>query len=280
MIPREMLDRHWLLGVAQREREALGRTIQYTDPEAWENPTPHRGMPIADVLSHLAATEIAAAAAVGDEEQTEVGEFRKAAAPEDFTLEGFSAWAIARRAEQPPLSTALEWGRAADLLIQRANAASDEDWTDKEIPWFGGQLRIGYFLQYRVAQWWVHGQDILEGGRQDLRREHDPTFTVNDFAIRLIPYSLGLESEEVPDLTVRVELDGVGGGVWLQRTRPGEPPPPDERADVMIQGHGPWFALVATGRADADVALYEGVVGVGGLAEVGEDILRTLRAYP
>jgi len=275
-----MLDRHWLLGVARREREALGRTIQYTDPEAWENPSPNRGLPIADVLSHAAATEIAAAAAVGGEEQTEVEEFRKAVADDDFLLDQFTAWAIARRREQGTVATALEWGRAADLLIQRATAASEEDWKEREIPWFGGELRLGYLMQYRVAQWWLHGQDILEGGGQDLRREHDPTFVVNDFAIRLIPYALSRAGEDLGDLSVRVKLDAVGGGSWTQGTRPGPAPAPDEEPDVMIEGRGPWFALVATGRAEAEVALYEGVLNVGGIVPAAETILRTLRAYP
>jgi hypothetical protein len=48
-----VLDREWLLGVARQEREALGRTIQYTRPDAWEHPSPWRGRPLADVLSHL-----------------------------------------------------------------------------------------------------------------------------------------------------------------------------------------------------------------------------------
>lgn len=207
-------------------------------------------------------------------------EFRKAVSEDDFLLRGFTDRAIARRREQGPVATALEWGRAADLLIGRATASAEEDWSGREIPWFGGELRLGYFVQYRVAQWWLHGQDLLEGGGQDLRREHDPTFVVNDFAIRLVPYALSQAEEELGDLTVRVELEAVGGGVWTQGTRPGPPPPPDAPPDVMIQGRGPWFALVATGRADADVALYEGVLNVGGVASAGEAILRALRAFP
>lgn len=275
-----MLDRHWLLGVARREREALGRTIQYTDPEAWENPSLSRGMPIADVLAHLAATEIAAAASVGGEEQAEVDEFRKTLDDEELSVEGFTDWAIARRREQGPVTTALEWGRAAEVLITRVTASPPDDWADRQIPWFGGELRLGYFVQHRVAQWWLHGQDILAGGGQDLRREHDPTFVVNDFGIRLIPYALSQAGEDLGDLTVRVELEAVGGGAWVQGTRPGAPPPDDAEPDVIIDGRGPWFALVATGRADAEVALYEGVLNVGGNASAGETILRTLRAFP
>lgn len=275
-----VLDRHWLLGVARREREALGRTVQYTDPEAWENAGPWQGRPIIEVLYHLAATEIAAAETWSGEPAAELDEYRKSAGDEEPTAEGFTHWAIARRAEQSAVQTAVEWGRAADLLLDRATASSEEDWRERMLPWFGGDLRAGYFLQYRVAQWWLHGQDILEGGGQDLRREHDPTFVVNDFAVRLIPYALSIGGEEPEERIVRVELDGVGGGVWTQSTRPGTPPPDDARADSIIAGRGPWFALVAAGRVEPDVALYEGVLNVGGEVATGEAILATLRAYP
>ncbi|HEX6263295.1 MAG TPA: hypothetical protein VF097_10660 [Actinomycetota bacterium] len=274
-----VLDRHWLLGVARREREALGRTIQYTDLGAWENPGPWQGRPIIEILYHLAATEIAAAEVWGGEAPAELDEYRKAAG-EDASPDGFTHWALARRAEQSAVQTAREWGRAADLLLDRATATSDEDWRDRMIPWFEGDLRAGYFLQYRVAQWWLHGQDILDGSAQALRREHDPTFVVNDFAVRLIPYALSLTAEDPGELVVRVDLDGVGGGVWLQSTRPGPPPPEDATPSVIIGGRGPWLALVASGRVDPDVALYEGVLNVGGDLAGGEMILRSLRAYP
>ncbi|HEX6208004.1 MAG TPA: hypothetical protein VF058_06540 [Actinomycetota bacterium] len=147
-----VLDRHWLLGVARREREALGRTIQYTDPAAWENVGPWQGRPIIEILYHLAATEIAAAEIWGGEAPAELDEYRKAAG-EDASPDGFTQWALARRAEQSAVQTAREWGRAADHLLDRATATSDEDWRERMLPWFEGDLRAGYFLQYRVAQW-------------------------------------------------------------------------------------------------------------------------------
>lgn len=279
MIPREMvLDRHWLLGVARREREALGRTIQYTDPDAWENVGPWRERPIIEVLYHLAATDIAAAEAWGEEATAELDEYLKT--EEEPTAEGFTLWAISRRGDQSAIQTAREWGKAADLLLDRATATTDEDWRERMIPWFGGELRAGYVLQYRVAQWWLHGQDILAGGGQDLRREHDPTFVVNDFAVRLIPYTLSVAGEDLGDLVVRVELDGVGGGAWTQSTAPGPTPRDDAPPDVIIRGGGPWFALLASRRVDPDAVLYEGVINIGGRVSVGESIVRTLRAYP
>jgi len=279
MIPREMvLDRHWLLGVARREREALGRTIQYTDPEAWENVGPWRERPIIEVLYHLAATDIATAEAWGEEAPAELDEYLKA--EEEPSAEGFTQWAISRRDDQSATQTAREWGRAADLLLDRVTATTDEDWRERMFPWFGGELRAGYVLQYRVAQWWLHGQDLLEGGGQDLRREHDPTFVVNDFAVRLIPYALSVAGEDLGDLVVRVDLDGVGGGAWTQPTAPGPAPRDDAPPDVIVRGLGPWFALVASGRVEAEVAMYEGVLNVGGRVSAGETILHSLRSYP
>jgi uncharacterized protein (TIGR03083 family) len=273
-----VLDREWLLGVARQEREALGRTIQYTRPDAWENPSPWRGRPLADILSHLAASEVAAAAVYGDEEPAELEEYRKTLEDGDFSIDGWNEWSVARRAEQAPVATAVEWGRAADLLLHRASGTTDEEWAERTIPWLGSELRTGYFVQSRVVQWWLHGQDILIGGRQDIRREHPPTFVVNDFAVRLIPYALSLAGEELPGLTVQVELEEVGRGAWLQATEAGSEPSSDP--DVMILGRGTWFALVATHRLDPEVALYEGYVNLGGDVAAGETVIRSLRAFP
>lgn len=275
-----VLDREWLLGVARQEREALGRAVQYTPPDAWENPSPWRGRPVADVLCHLAASEVAASAVYGGEEPAELEEYRKSQDDGEFTVDGWNDWSVARRAEQAPVTTAIEWGRAADLLLDRASKTPDGEWTERTIPWLGAELRAGYFIQSRVVQWWLHGQDIRIGGRQEIRREHPPTYVVNDFAIRLIPYALSVAGERLPDLSIRVELEAVGGGTWMQGTGTWELPPSDASPDVIVEGRGPWFALVATGRVDADVALYEGVLNIGGLASAGETILRALRAFP
>jgi len=276
-----VLDRTWLLGVARREREALGRAIQYTDPGAWGNPSAWRGRAIADVLAHLTATDQAAAAVFGEEPAAEVEEYRQTLADErDFSFTGFRDWSVVRRAEQPVHALAREWGKAADLLISRATEVADEAWHDREVDWFGEPLRAGYLVQHRVCQWWVHGQDIRQGGGQAFRREHDPTWVVNDFAIQLIPYALSLEGHAFPGMSVRVDLEEVGEGKWHKSLDGPQPPPEGKKPDVTIEGRGSWFALLASNRADADTALYEGVLVYGGNVTAGEAVLRTLRAFP
>ena len=275
-----VLDREWLLGVARMEREALGRSIQYANPDLWENPSPWRGRPAADILCHLAADEIASAALLGGEEPTEMEEWRKSVPDEDASPDVWIEWSTARRLQQHPLRTALEWGRAAELVLARASKLSTQDWRDRQVRWTAGDLRAGYFVQARVVQWWLHGQDILQGTRQALRREHPPTYVVNDFAVRLIPYALSLEGHSFPGRCVHVELDQVGEGVWLQGLEAGYLPDRDLDPDVVITGHGPWFALLATRRVEAEQVLYEGTVNIGGDVGMGEAILRSLRAFP
>ena len=271
------LDRDQLLTTARHERDALGRTVQYTPPDRWESDSPCDGWRVRDVLAHLAAADVAAAALLGDEEPTEVREFQKSR--EGATTDDWNDWSVERRRDQPIVQLGMEWGRAADLVLGRAASASDEDWNERQVGWVAGDIRLKYLLQARVCEWWVHGEDIREGGALPPRREHWPAYAVNDFAIQLIPYSLSRGGHEVAEKTVAVELDGVGGGRWRRSVTTADARA-EGKPDVYIQGDGYAFASVAGGRADPDVCLYEGLLNIGGDVELAEAILRTLRSFP
>jgi uncharacterized protein (TIGR03083 family) len=273
------LDREWLLAVARAEREALGRTVQYTAPEAWEGDSPCEGWRNKDVLAHLAASEVAAAAIIGDEEATEVEEYRKTLNGRPFRGTKWNDWTVERRRDVPTLQLAMEWGRAAEVLLARAGKATDEEWQGRMVAWTAGEIRLGYLVQARVAEWWAHGEDIREGGLLPPRQEHNPIYALNDLAIRMMPYGLSQEGYSFPDRSVRIELEGVGAGTWHQGLEAGKFPPEDERPDAYIEGRGYEFASVAAKRADPDTALYEGVIQIGGNLEIGEAILRSLRSF-
>jgi uncharacterized protein (TIGR03083 family) len=274
------IDRDHVLAAARHERDALGRTVQYSPPDHWEAESPREGWRVKDVLAHLSASDVAAAALVADEEPVEVEEYRRALDGEPFRPEGWERWSVERRADAAPVSLGLEWGRAADLFLARAGKASDQEWHEKQVPWIAGDLRLKYLVQGRISEWWMHGEDIREGARLPPRREHWPIYLVNDLAIRLIPYSLSLAGEEWNAQTIRIELDGVGQGVWLASTDPGRDVPEGIRPDAFVEGNGYAFASVSGGRADVDVCLYEGLLGTGGDTELAETILRTLRSAP
>jgi len=274
------IDRDDLLAIARHERDALGRTVQYTPPDRWEAPSPCEGWRVKDVLAHLAAAEVAAAAFVAGDRADEVEDYRKSLEGRPLDTDEWNRWSVEHRAEAAPVSLGLEWGRAADLMLSRASQASDEDWHERQIPWVAGDIRLRYLVQARIAEWWVHGEDIREGAELPPRVEHWPIHTTCDLAVRLIPYSLSLAEREIRGKVVRVELDGTGAGTWWASTDPGLDVREGARPDATIVGQGYAFASVAGGRADADVCLYEGLLNMGGEVDVAEAVLKTLRSFP
>ena len=273
------LDRRWLLGTARAEREALGRTIQYTEPASWEAPSVSAGWRNRDIVAHLAASDVAAAAVLGGEAPAEFEEFVKSAEGGTFDLESFNRWSVERRASEPFRSVVVEWGRAADLLLARASKIPDEDWSKRTVPWVAGEIRVGYLLQSRVMEWWLHGEDIRAGADLPARIEHPPIFAVNDLAIRMIPYALGATGRSFDGKSVAVELEAAGGGTWHQGLAVGQRPDPKKKPNTSIVGRAYAFALVAGRRIPAEYYLAEGVLQIGGDVELGETILQHLRSF-
>jgi uncharacterized protein (TIGR03083 family) len=281
--PREELlpiTRDRLLTTARHERDALGRTVQYMPPDRWaEESAPWEGWNAKDVLAHLAASEVVATSLLAGEEAAELTEYRKSLEDRPFGVDAWNDWTVDRRREASAVSLAKEWGQAADLLLPRAAQVSEQDWREREIPWVAGDIRLKYLVQVRVAEWWIHGEDIRQAGRLPPRREHWPIHTVNDLAIQLIPYALSRAGHSFTEASVQIDLNGVGEGTWHQDVSPGDLPS-GKKPDAYINGEGYAFASVAGGRADPDFCLYEGLLNLGGDVELAEAVLRTLRAAP
>jgi uncharacterized protein (TIGR03083 family) len=274
------LEREWLLGTAKAEREAFGRSIQYTPPEAWDKESPSAGWRNRDIVAHLAGTDVAAAAIIGGEAPTEIEEFIKSREGDPtIPLDELNDFMVRNRAEATVRAMALEWGRAADLLLRRAADHSPEEFEGRKVPWVGGDIRLPYLLQSRVMEWWLHGEDLRAGGDNPPRLEHPPIFCVNDLAVRMIPYGLGLAGLSFPGRSVRVVLEGVGGGTWHWGLAPRETPAPDKEPDAVITGRGHAFALVAGRRLPAEYYLADGVLLAGGDESLAETVLVHLRAF-
>ncbi len=269
-----------LLGIARHEREALGRTIQYTPPEAWDTESHTAGWRIRDVVGHLAAAEVAAAAVLVGEEPAELQAFLKTDDGRlDPTVGGFNRFAVGRRADSPLFDIIREWGGAADLFLVRASLVSDEDWASRRVPWFAGEIPLRYLVQSRVGEWWSHGEVIRAGGGLLPRREHWPIFALNDLAIRTLPWALGLAGKSYRGRSVLVELEGAGGGRWHHGLGPREAPAEGRLADATIGGRGYEFAMVATRRVDADDYVEDGSLTLGGNEDLALEVLRDLRVF-
>jgi uncharacterized protein (TIGR03083 family) len=274
------LERRWLLGTARAERAALGRTVQYTPPEAWDQESPSIGWRNRDILAHLAGSDVAASALMGGEESTELEEFLKSPQGDPgLPVDAVNDFMVGKRAESSVRSVALEWGRAANTFLARAAALADEDYESRKVRWVGGEIRLPYLIQSRVMEWWLHGEDLLAGGGNPPRLEHPPIYCVNDLAVRLIPYGLGLAGLSFPGRTVRITLEGVGGGTWHWGLAPRETPHHDKQPDAVITGRGYAFALVAGRRVPAEYYLAEGVLLTSGDEGLAETVLVHLRAF-
>lgn len=273
------LDPKELLAAAHAERERLGRTIQFAPPESWEAESRCVGWRNRDVMAHLAAQETAAAQVIAGEPATEFEEFREAQDPKDFWVDGFNEWAVVRRGELPYRQVIVEWGPAADRLLVRASKLSDEEWGGLRVPWVAGEIGVRYLIQSRIVEWWLHGEDIRAGAGLDENLQHWPIHLTNDIAIRMLPWALGQAGLSYAGRSVRIHLEGMGGGDWHYGLAPGETPAEGKIPDAYIDGRAHSFALVAGRRTPAQAFLDDGNLVLGGDEELGLAILQNIRAY-
>jgi uncharacterized protein (TIGR03083 family) len=271
------LERDQLLGIAQAEREALGRTIQYTPPEAWDKPSRVDGWSLKDVVAHLAASEGAAAAAFGNQPAAEVEEFLKEDG--DQTIDAFNNFAVRRRAEASVRDVVVEWGHHADTALARAGAIPADEWGSAHVAWLAGEVPARSLMQSRVMQWWVHGEDIRIGADLPPRAEHWPVYCTNDLAVRTLPWALGLAGLRFEGRSMQFILEGSGGGEWLQGLAPRQTLDPDRPADALMEGRGIAFAQVAARRAPAEEYVDDGTLVLSGDADLALAVLRHIRAF-
>jgi uncharacterized protein (TIGR03083 family) len=267
-----------MLGIVRAERERLGRTMQYAPPSAWESPSVCEGWSNRDVVAHLAAQDTAAAQLVAEEPPVEFEAFREANDGE-LWVDGFNEWAVRVRGELPARQVIADWGTAADVFLTLSARLSEEEWRSVRVRWVAGEIGVRYLIQSRAIEWWLHGEDIRESAGLQENPQHWPVFLINDLAIRMLPYSLGLAGLSFPGKSVRVDLEGVGEGTWHWGLAPKEMPPQDKKPDAFVEGRGLAFALAAGRRHEAEAFLDEGNLVVGGDEDLALTVLRNLRAF-
>ena len=278
------IHRETLIGLAHAERQRLGRMIQFADPDSWEVPSACPGWWNRDVVAHLAAQDTAAAQLVKGDPATELEEYRESLGDEPFTVDGFNAWTVSRRAELPTREILETWGKAADAFLGYAARMRADDWTSARFSWLAGDIAIRYFVQSRVVEWFLHGEDmratngVAEGWQPGW--QHWPVHLTIDMGVRMLPWALAQRGLDLAGKSLRVDVEGAGEGSWHWGLGAGEVPPSDKEPDATIVGRAPQFALVAGRRLSADDALDAGYLVVGGDAALGDLLIRTIRAYP
>jgi uncharacterized protein (TIGR03083 family) len=278
------IGREALLGMAHAERQRLGRMVQFAEPETWELPSAAAGWWNRDVMAHLGAGDTAAAQLVAGEPSEELDAYREQLGDESFTVDGWNAWTVARRAGIETRELLDVWGRAAESLLEYAARLDDEEWRDARYPWVAGDIAPKYLVQSRVIEWFLHGEDMraTNGVAQgwQIGWQHWPVYLTIDLAVRMLPWALGQIGVDLRGRSVQVDVSGAGEGSWHWGLGVGEVPDPDRKPDALILGRAPQFALVAGKRLSPDDVLAAGTVVLGGDVDVADLILRTIRAYP
>lgn len=272
------MERIRLVGIAHAERQRLGRTIQYAAPSSWDAPSPCQGWTNRDVMAHLAAQDTAAAMLLGGEAAEEFDAFREANGGE-FWVDGFNDWAVQVRRDVSTREVLTAWGRAADVFLEHAADLTDEDWTQRRVAWVAGNIGVRYLIQSRIIEWWVHGEDVRMGAGLEPNLQHWPIFLTNDMGIRMLPYALSVAGLSFPGASVRVDLQGMGGGTWHWGLSAGESPAEDKKPDAFIEGRAYPFCLVAARRVAAEHYLDDGNLVIGGDEDLAAAVLRHIRAY-
>jgi uncharacterized protein (TIGR03083 family) len=272
------VERIQLVGIAHAERQRLGRTVQYVEPQSWDADSPCAGWRNRDVMAHLAAQDTAAAALLGEQPAVEFDAFREANGGE-FWVDGFNEWAVAVRKDTPTREILTTWGRAADVFLEHAADLTDEDWAARKVDWVAGRIGVRYLIQSRIVEWWLHGEDVRLGTGLEPNLQHWPIYLTNDMGIRMLPYALGLAGLSFEGASVQVDLEGVGGGSWHWGLSAGESPDEDKKPDAFIQGRAYPFCLVAGRRVAAEHYLDDGNLVVGGDEDLAALLLRHVRAY-
>lgn len=273
------LDRSTLLGVAHAERQRLGRTIQFADPPTWEQPSALPGWWNRDVVAHLAAQDTAAAQLVKGDPAEEFDLYRAELGDRPFTVDGFNAWAVARRSGLETREVLVTWGRAADAFLAYSGLLSDDDWERERFAWLAGDIAIRYLVQSRLIEWWIHGEDMRATNGLGPEYQHWPIHLTIDMGIRMLPWALAEAGLDLTGYSVEVEVDGAGGGRWHWGLGAGEVPPADTKPDTTIVGRAPHLALVAARRIPAEDVLASGNLVTGIDAQLGVTILRHIRAF-
>jgi uncharacterized protein (TIGR03084 family) len=196
----------------------------------WAAPTPAPGWSVAHQIAHLAWTDRAALAAIGDQEAFDA-EVQQALADTD----GYMDAQAAAGAGKPPAQVLAAWreGRAA------LEAALREVPRGTKIPWFGPPMSAASMATARLMETWAHGQDVADA----LGVERRPTRRLRHVArlgARTRDFAFLMNGLPVPREEFRLELAFPDGEPWTSG-------PPD--AAQRVTGWGPDFCLLVTRRA-------------------------------
>ncbi|WUI00715.1 maleylpyruvate isomerase family mycothiol-dependent enzyme [Spirillospora sp. NBC_00431] len=142
----------------------------------------------------------------------------------------------------PPRDARRAWRRRADALCDDLRETD----ADRRVELGGRRMRIRDHVTVRAFETWIHADDIAQGtGRALLPPPAEHVYPIADLGVRSLPKALAMTGRDHPGSTLRMVLDGPGGGQWTVPLGPaaaGADPPAHIRMDVVE------FCFLAGGR--------------------------------
>jgi uncharacterized protein (TIGR03083 family) len=224
-----------------------------------ETPTAN-GLPVRDLVAHLAAMETAIAEALGAPVAID--------APSE--IEARTAVFVAALAGRPLAEARRTWRAAADAVTAWARAGGETG----SLPWWGVEVSRRGLLGSRAFELWTHGNDIRRVLGLPPRAPDLVTLALmSDVGVAALPTALALRGRPHPGATARIVLTGPGGGDWTlplgeAATVPAEP-------DVTIVADVIDFCMVVGERAAPDQL----VCTIEGDRAIADDLLAAASAF-
>lgn len=215
------------------ETAQLVGLLSSLEDHVWQAPTPAAGWSVHDQVSHLAFFDDATMLSLRDP----AGFHRLR--DDLLRLGDRFPDVVADRHRGLATADCLSWFARSRGRLVDAYSGVDEG---VRLPWFGPDMGPASSVTARLMETWAHGQDVFDAvgvaRRPTSRLRH-----VADLGVRTLTFSFRLHGRHVPDVGVRVELQGPGGEQWEWG--------PADSVD-RVQGTAADFCLVVTQRRHVD----------------------------
>ncbi|MGH3243533.1 MAG: maleylpyruvate isomerase family mycothiol-dependent enzyme [Spirillospora sp.] len=170
----------------------------------------------------------------------------------------------------PPQDARRAWRERADALCDGLTEADGRH----RVEVGGRRMRLSDHLAVRAFETWIHADDIARRtGRSLLPPPAEHLYPIAEIGVRSLPKALAVTGRDHPGRTLRIILDGPGGGRWTiplgAAAAAGDDPSAQVRMDVVE------FCFLAGGRrslADIDAE-------TGGDPDLARDVLEAASAF-
>lgn len=191
-----------LLADLDAERAAVMGIVRDLPRADWTRPTRAEPWTVRDQIAHLGWFDGAFARAISTPAEFEA---------ERDAVSDVAGYVEATLREVPEAGpAALAYWQDAARAFDRAARACDPS---ARLPWYGPSMSLRSAITSRIMETWAHGGDVAAAVGARLAPT-DRLRHVADIAVRARAQGYRVRSRDVPDVPVRVELTGPGGGVW------------------------------------------------------------------